>query len=180
MNIQINKNINLEFIKKSHAKELYELTDNNRDFLRKWLQWVDYTNSQKDTLKFIESSIGKQKIKNGFDCVIKFNGKIAGVIGIVEISKFENSTEIGYWLGEIYTGKGIMTKSCAAVVNYCFDILKLSKIKIRCDIKNKESRGIPERLNFFKQGVLKHDIISDGKFSDLVQYVIRKNDFKKP
>ena len=73
-----------------------------------------------------------------------------------------------------------MTKSCAVVVNYCFDILKLSKIKIRCDIKNKASRGIPERLNFFKQGVLKHDIISDGKFSDLVQYVIRKNDFKKP
>ncbi|MEO8210989.1 MAG: GNAT family protein, partial [bacterium] len=177
MIILINKNLNLELLKGSHSKELFELTDYNRTFLKKWLSWVDFTITEKDTLNFIERSKKKFDANNGMEFIIKYNGKIVGEIGLVEIGKFERRTEIGYWLAENYNGKGIMTKSCRALAEYCFNTLNLTRIIIRCDVKNNPSRGVPERLGFFKQGILKRDGFENGVYVNHVQYSIRKKEW---
>ncbi|MBL8007500.1 MAG: GNAT family N-acetyltransferase [Ignavibacteria bacterium] len=176
--IKVSSNIKLELIRKSHAKELFALTDSNRKYLRKWLPWVDGNVSVNETMAFIIRSIRQNKRNDGFNCAVLYKGKISGVIGLTEISRFNNRTEIGYWLGEEFTGKGIMTKSCKALADYCFKKLKVNRIIIRCEVNNKKSRMIPERLGFFKQGILKHDGIRNGRYLNLVQYSVYKNEWK--
>ena len=176
--MKINDDLRLEFLQESYAEEIFQLTDVNRKYLRKWLPWVDKTLTVNDTLNFIKLSVNKHNSGESFNCAVFYKSKIAGVMGLTEISKFENSTEIGYWLGKEFTGKGIMTKACKRLCDYCFDDLKLNRIKIRCEKGNKASRGVPERLGFFKQGILKRDGFRNGKYVDHVQYVMYKREWK--
>lgn len=179
MNIIIDKNLKLELISLSHADELYRLTDDNRKFLNKWLPWVKHTNSVKDTREYIKKCLIHQKKKDGLNFIILYKNKIAGNIGIVEISKFRNQGEIGYWLAEEYNRKGLMTRSCKALIDYSFDELKLNRVIIKCETRNKASQRIPERLGFYKQGVLKRDGFYNDKYVDHVQFSMYKREWIK-
>lgn len=179
MILVIDKYLKLELINLSHAEELYRLTDNNRKFLDKWLPWVKHTNSDKDTKEFIKGCLKKHIKGEGFNFVILYKNKIAGNVSLVEISKFRNQAEIGYWLAEKYSGKGLMTRSCKALVDLCFDELKLNRVIIKCETRNKASQRIPERLGFYKQGVLKRDGFNNDKYVDHVQYSMFKREWVK-
>lgn len=179
MNIIIDKRLNLVQIKLSYAKELFNLTEENRVYLDKWLPWVKHTNSVKDTREYIKKCLIHQKKKDGLNFIILYKNKIAGNIGIVEISKFRNQGEIGYWLAEELNGKGLMTKSCKELVDHSFNELKLNRIIIKCETRNKASQRIPERLGFYKQGVLKRDGFYNDKYVDHVQFSMYKREWIK-
>ncbi len=53
---QIDKNIQLELLDARHTKELFQLTDQNREYLAQWLPWVDSVQQPEDTAQFIEQS----------------------------------------------------------------------------------------------------------------------------
>ena len=173
------KNLKLELISLSHADELYRLTDDNRIFLIKWLPWVKHTNSVKDTKDFIKGRLKNHIKKESLNFIIIYKNKIAGNISLVEISKFRNLAEIGYWLAEEYNGKGLMTRSCKALVDHCFYELKLNRLIIKCETRNKASQRIPERLGFYKQGVLKRDGFYNDKYVDHVQFSMYKLEWIK-
>lgn len=175
MKIFVEKDLCLELLNESHAKELFDLTDKNRKYLRKWLPWVDGTQTVADTGNFIKLSKKQRRAKKGIQFTIKYKNKICGMTGLVFIYNQSKKTEIGYWLSSKQTGKGIMTKSCKALINYCFYNLNLNKIMIRCAPGNKASIGIPERLKFRKEGLLREDTILNGKFEDLILFsMLRK------
>ncbi len=175
----INRKLKLVSIRKSHANELFDLTNRNRVFLDKWLPWVKHTNNVSDTMEFIRTSLKKEKAKKGFNSLIYYENELAGIIGLVEICTVRSNTEIGYWLGEEYNGKGIMTKCCGALTDYCFKELNLNRVLILCEKGNKASRKIPERLGFFKQGILKRNGFYNNKYADHVQYSMFKREWKK-
>ncbi|MHB1652184.1 MAG: GNAT family N-acetyltransferase [Desulfitobacteriaceae bacterium] len=153
-----------------HADQLFELTDPGRLYLKEWLPWVDGTESAKDTKSFIEMTKKQFASNNGFQAGIWYKGNIAGVIGFHGMNWANRSTSIGYWLGERYQGKGIMTKSCKALVEYAFRELNLNRIEIRCAEKNLRSRAIPERLGFVKEGMIREAEWLYDHFVDHVVY----------
>ena len=59
---------------------------------------------------------------------------------------------IGYWLAQDYQGKGLMTTSCKAIVDYGFGVLNLNRLVITCATENKPSQAIPNRLGFTHEG----------------------------
>ena len=179
MEITVDRDIRIESVKEIHADEIFELTERNREFLNKWLPWVKYTKSKKDTLIFIEESMERIKNKTSLQTTIFYKGKTAGLIGLVEISFIRNVTEIGYWLGEEFTGKGIMTKACEAITDHTFINTGLNRINILCDIKNEKSRMIPERLGYFNQGILERDGVVNGEFVSHYHFVMWRDKWKK-
>lgn len=177
MKISIEKDLYLELLNESHAKELFELTDKNRKYLKKWLPWVDGTQTVADTESFIKLSKKQQRSKKGLQFTIKYKNKICGMTGLVFINNQDKRTEIGYWLSSKHTGKGIMTKSCKALIDHCFNNLNLNKILIRCAPGNKASIGIPERLNFTREGLLREDTVLNGKFEDSILFTMLRKEW---
>ena len=82
-------------------------------------------------------------------------GKIAGIVGFHRIDWLNRATAIGYWIGEQYQGKGLVTKSCSKVLDYSFGRMGLNRIEIRCASDNIRSRAIPERLGFKEEGLIR-------------------------
>jgi len=176
---KIDNNIQLELLEPSHAKELFRLTDENREYLAEWLPWVDSVQQPEDTVQFIEQS-QKQWFKNqGFQAAIIVDGSIAGTIGHHEIDWQNYKTSLGYWLGESYQGRGIMTKCCDAIVRHAFDELDLNRVEIHCAIDNQKSRAVPERLGFIKEAIQKEAIQLNGQFKDQVVFRALSSEWKK-
>jgi ribosomal-protein-serine acetyltransferase len=72
-----------------------------------------------------------------------------------------------------------MTKACKAMVSYSFDTLGLNRVEIKCGTENHKSKGIPERLNFKMEGIVRQGELLYDKFIDLYSYSMLKEDWKK-
>lgn len=151
----INQDTELRLLEMRHAEEMFRLIDNSRTHLREFLPWLDFNTSVKDSQSFIEGTMKQWAANNGFQAGIFYKGELAGVIGLHNINWPNKSTTIGYWLGEAYTGKGLMTGACQAVIDYCFNELKLNRIEIRVATSNEKSAAIPQRLGFQKEGCVR-------------------------
>ncbi len=153
---KIDDETELRLIELRHTEELFLLTEQNRQHLREWLPWVDSSSSYEDTARFIKSALEQFTQNLGFQAGVWHQGKLVGVIGFHRIEWGNRRTSIGYWLSKQHEGKGLMTKACAALIDYAFNELKLNRIEIRCATANKKSCAIPERLRFTKEGVIRH------------------------
>ncbi|MGZ4059871.1 MAG: GNAT family N-acetyltransferase, partial [Bacteroidia bacterium] len=70
-----------------------------------------------------------------------------------------------------------ITRSCKAIINKAFQILHLNRIEIKCGTENYKSQGIPERLNFKKEGIIRQGEILNNKFIDLYLYSMLRSDW---
>ena len=121
----VDDQIKIEMLQQQHKEELFDLIDNNRDHLRKWLLWVDKRKSAQDFESIIPIWITNYANNNGFDAGIRYNGTLVGMIGLHFIDWKNRETSIGYFLAEQYQGKGIVTRCVRALVNYLFEEMEI-------------------------------------------------------
>lgn len=169
--------IELELLREDHASELFELIDGNREHLKKWLPWLDNNRYLQNTIDFITFSRKQFTESVSLTMAIKYRGKIAGVIGFHKVDWQNHSTGIGYWLGESYQGKGIVTKSCRTLMDYGFGSLGFNRIEIRCAPGNSKSRAVPERLGLVEEGMLREAEWLYDHYVDHVVYSMLKKDW---
>lgn len=150
---KLDERTELGLLEERHAKELTELTDQNRDHLREWLPWLDDNHTVEDRKNFIRGTLRQLADNNGFQAGIWYEGRLAGVVGYHGINWENRRTSLGYWLGKEFEGKGLMTKSCRALTNHAFDTYGLNRVTIACAVENRKSRTIPERLGFELEGI---------------------------
>jgi ribosomal-protein-serine acetyltransferase len=169
----------LRLLEDRHAQPLFRLTEENREYLSLWLPWVQDIRTLADTQRFIRQTLKQFADNDGFHAGIWHQGDLAGVIGFHHLDWLNYKTEIGYWLGQRFQGKGIMTRACQALVDHAFFELGLNRVEIRCGVSNKRSRAIPERLGFEREGVVRHAEWLFDHYVDLVIYSMLAEDWTK-
>jgi ribosomal-protein-serine acetyltransferase len=169
----------LRLLDHHHAGELFALIGNNRSYLRRWLPEWDVQKTLDDCARVIKSSLEQLAANNGFTLGIWWQGHLAGIVGAGSIDWENRSTMLGYWLGETYQGKGLMTGACRALVDYLFSELKLHRIEIRCATSNIKSCAVPKRLGFTKEGVLRKAQAFDDRFLDIEVYGLLAEDWER-
>lgn len=175
--IPIEPDLYLKNLELRESEDLLLLVDANRPYLREWLPWLDLTTNIDEMIAFVESAIRQQTSGLGFQAGIWHSGRLAGVIGYHHLEWANRSTCIGYWLAEEEQRRGIMTRSCRALVDYGFDELRLNRVEIRCAIENTKSRSIPERLGFKVEGTLREAEWLYDHYVDHVVYGMLKKDW---
>ena len=179
MTIAVTDNIILELLDSWHASETFALIDSNRQYLREWLPWVDHMRTAADFKNYIQRTQQQAKDETDYGFVVKFNGKIAGRIGLHYIDRQNKTGALGYWLGESFAGNGIITKACAVLINFAFDKLQLNRVEIKCATGNTKSKAIAERLGFKQEGILKQAEFVNTHFIDLYLYSMLKTDWQQ-
>ncbi|MDR0537672.1 MAG: GNAT family N-acetyltransferase [Tannerellaceae bacterium] len=85
---------------------------------------------------------------------IVVEGKAVGGIGLkMQRARPPLIAEIGYWLGEPYWSKGIMTKAVNLVTGYAFQYLKLREIEAYVLEYNKASMQVLMKAGFKYDGL---------------------------
>ena len=176
MILRVKDNLIMRTLVSSDAKEVFTVIDENRQYLREYLPWVDNTQSYKDTEKVIGE--WQTDLENKYDYVfgIYLENKYIGNIGLHDINPHNNRGMIGYWLAEKYQGNGIITACVKSLTNFGIYELDLNRIYILCAVGNKKSRAVPERLGYIQEGIMQEAECLYGVYHDLVIYgVVRKN-----
>jgi len=168
--LKIDDNSELELINQSHADELFNLIEDNREYLKQWLPWLDINRYLQNTIDFIKISQIQYERNETVQFALMYKRQVAGVIGFHRIDWLNRSTSIGYWIGEQYQGNGLITKACSRVLDYSFGRMGLNRIEIRCATENKKSRAIPIRLGFKEEGLVRQAEWLYDHFVDHVVY----------
>ncbi|MBP1157401.1 MULTISPECIES: GNAT family protein [unclassified Paenibacillus] len=170
----VDHEVQLKLLEPGDAEVMFRLTNANRSYLREWMAWIDSTKSSQDSRSFIESARTRWSKGEGITAGILFRGELCGTIDHHALSRLNRHTSIGYWLGESYQGRGIMTRACRAMVSYAFDELGLGlhRVEIRAGVDNLKSRAVPERLGFTFEGVARGGQRLYGRYIDLAVYGI--------
>lgn len=176
---KIDENLELRTIEHADAREVFRLTEESRSHLREFLPWLDFTVELEDTRNFIQGSIEKYDRREGMVTVVLYRGEIVGVAGFNELDWKNKVAYIGYWLGEQYQGRGIMTKTAAALTGYAFTTLDMDKVDIRAALQNKKSRAVPKRLGFTEEGVVRQAEWLYDHYVDHVVYGMLKEEWLK-
>jgi len=175
--VSVSATVSLELINHSHAIQLLQLVNLNRQYLREWLPWVDAMQTVDDFNSYISRCETQHTEGSDYGYVIKLNEEVVGRIGVHHVNWQNRHGAIGYWLGAAFAGKGIITQSCQAILNYSFSVLKLNRVEIKCGTGNTKSAAIPERLCFKKEGVLRQAEWVNERFIDLYLYSMLKEEW---
>lgn len=170
MELVVDDEIILKTQQLDDIKERYQVIDENRDFIKKWLRWPDFYKQPEDLIEYTKACQEKEKNGESYAMGIYYKNEYVGSIEIMKANDKNKKCEIGYWLSKKYNGKGIMTRSCRAVIEYAFNTLDLNKVSILAATENFASQAIPERLKFIKEGTLRENEYLYGKFIDCYTY----------
>jgi ribosomal-protein-alanine N-acetyltransferase len=108
---------------------------------------------------------------------IEVDGVAVGGIGAAPLEGiFASTSEFGYWLGEPYWGKGIVTAAARTMVAHTFAHLACERLEAAVFEWNPASMRVPEKAVFSQEGVLKRSAFKDGQFIARHMYAITKAD----
>jgi ribosomal-protein-serine acetyltransferase len=150
------------------AETVFAVVDRNRQHLRQWLPWVDHSHSPEDLRQFILRVQAQFEADQGPNAGIWVGGVFAGNVGCHPISWANRSCSLGYWIDAAQQGRGVITRCCAAMLDYLFDELRLHRVEIRCGTGNTRSCAIPERLGFTREGLLRQAEWVNDRWVDLL------------
>jgi RimJ/RimL family protein N-acetyltransferase len=111
------------------------------------------------------------------DFAIEVDGEAAGGIGVVLHDDVERvSAELGFWLGEAFWGRGVMTDAVSAFVPWAFQQFDLARIYANVFVFNVGSARVLEKAGFLREGLLRRAVIKQGEVIDEWLYAQVRDD----
>jgi RimJ/RimL family protein N-acetyltransferase len=102
---------------------------------------------------------------------IEVDGQAVGGIGLVPLEDVHaRCAHIGYWLGEPYWGRGIMTAVVRRVSEHALGDLGFLRLEAPVYAWNPASMRVLEKCGYAREGVLRKSVFKDGEVIDSVLY----------
>ncbi len=129
------------------------------------------------TEKWFESHVNDT---NRYDAVMEADGVPVGTIGLLNVDRKNSKAEFYIALGEItYKGKGVAQEASRLILSYGFEKLGLNRIYLYTEIDNIAAQKLFEKIGFIKEGIIRQDIVSHGKYVDRVAYGYLKEEWNR-
>ncbi len=176
---KIDEDTELRLIEPQHAEALNALIEQNFSHIKEWSAWLKDDRSIESTRSFIKRNLTRMAEGDGFGFAIWHRGEMAGQIEYNYLDHDNRKTELGYWLGASFQGRGLVTKSCRALIDHAFGELGLNRVEMCCAVENHKSRAIPERLGFRQEGVLVQAEWMHDHFNDMVVYALLASEWRR-
>lgn len=131
-----------------------------------------YPYTEEDAEWFVKDCMEKEG-KTQFSRAIVIDGEAVGSISLLfGDDVYSRSAELGYWLGEPFWRKGIMTEAVQKMCEEAFRRYKLIRISAEPFSTNLASRGVLEKAGFTLEGIKRKSIFKNGCIQDSYLYAI--------
>jgi len=139
---------------------------NNKHVWRNLRDVFPHPYSRENALGFI-AMVDAGSGGNAF--AIATSDEAIGVIGFHrEPDVLRRTAEIGYWLGEPFWGRGIMTKALNAVCEHAFSNYDFTRLSAPVFAWNPASARVLEKAGFVCEGLIRKAVFKDGQVTDLL------------
>ena len=149
-------------------KDIKDLIENINDInIAINLVKVPYPYTKKDAINWIinckKDQIKKPRLTYELAIELKSEGKVIGGIALININKFQGTSEVGCWIGEIYWRKKLATESLHEMLAFAFLTLKLKKVNAYIIAENLPSKRLVKKLGFIYEGTRKEYVRDKAK-----------------
>ena len=128
--------------------------------------------TMQDAHEFLQRAITEQA---ELKFCIEIEDAAVGGIGVHPGQDVHRHTAtMGYWVGEEFWGRGIMTEAVTAVTDFSFKNFPLRRISAEVFANNPASARVLEKAGFIFEGRLKNNVLKDGKLLDSLLYARTK------
>jgi RimJ/RimL family protein N-acetyltransferase len=142
-----------------------QIADNMRNIFK-------HPYTEADGLAFLNMSTTDNPHKR---LAIEVEGEAVGSSGIFQLEDiYEKNAEIGYWLGEPFWGKGIMTEVVKQMVTYGFNNWPVNRIFACVFEHNLASERVLIKAGFKQEAYLTQSIFKNGVYLDEKIYAIHR------
>lgn len=124
---------------------------------------------------------GRDEARNGTDfSFLIFERAAAGevLVGGLTVSNIRRRAAqfgtLGYWMGEQFAGRGLMSEAVSVLLPYYFDTLGLHRLHAAFLPHNTASRRVLEKNGFYEEGFAEHYLQIDGKWADHVLFALTR------
>ncbi len=177
MILKVDVELELRQLKATDSIDIFNIIDGQREYLGKWLPFVEFTKKVSDTKSFVDSIVSAVDDKFEYVFTIRKQDQFIGLIGFKDTDRLNRKTEIGYWISKNYQGQGIVSRSVAKLCHFAFEELAMNRIQIKCAVENTASIKIPERLGFQFEGIERDgELLTENSYTDLKVYSKLKSD----
>ena len=143
---------------------------NNRKISINLRDRFPYPYTTADARNWLDSVIGFEPETN---FAIDVAGEAVGGIGFVlQHDVGRRSAEIGYWLGEEFWGRGIVTEALIAVTEHAFANYDLCRLYAHVFDWNGASARVLEKAGYELEGRMRKSVTKDGQTIDQLMYAI--------
>lgn len=137
---------------------------NNRKVWRNLRDHTPHPYAESDAVEFISRTLAPPR-PNIF--AIEVDGAAVGAIGLKLKEDIERiGAELGYWLGEPYWGRGILSEAVPAFTKWAMAEFELVRIEANVFEWNPASARVLEKAGFALEATLRRSAIKDGQIID--------------
>ena len=162
----------------SDAAELYLYAQDER--VGPMAGWPAHT-SEENSREIIRTVLSAPET---YAVVLKETGKPVGSVGIMfkgnshcELSDTE--TEIGYWIGVPYWGRGLIPEAVDALLNRCFETFNCTAVWCCYYDGNEKSKRVQEKCGFKYQHTVENVHVLDEIKAEHCTRIIREEYYDK-
>lgn len=158
--------------------DVFEYTSDPK--VTKYLSWNSHI-SKDEAFEFL-NIVTENYIKgipSPWAIVLKSTKQVIGSIGIIHWDPFFNRVEIGFILKTSFWNMGYVSESIYGVLKYCFKSLQINRIEATCELGNKASSHLLEKVGMAYEGTLRQYGSNNGMPVDMMMFSILKSEWDK-
>ena len=135
---------------------VYQAVTESLDHLRPWAPWAAIYTRQ-TAAEYLARSVRDWAGRTEYNYAILTGGALVGSCGLMARIG-PGGLEIGYWVHQAYTRRGLATAASAALVEQAFRLPGVDRVEIVHDELNVASGGVPRKLGFTEVGRRRIDL----------------------
>jgi RimJ/RimL family protein N-acetyltransferase len=152
------------------------LTYRNDPEVARYQSWDSI--SEEGGRRFIEDCIAARPGTPGqwyqVAIALRDTGALIGDMGLGIDSNDPRQGEVGYTLAREEWGNGYGSEAVAALIDYAFSVLGMTRIRAICDTRNTASARLMEKVGMRRTG-LSQDVLFKGEYCDEYHYAIDRD-----
>lgn len=160
------------------APLLKEAIDQSLEHLLPWMPWArDEPQTIEMKMELLRQFRGRFDLDRDwvYGIFTPDEQAVVGGAGLHSVSAVANSArrqersakEIGYWVASRFSGQGLATEAAGALVRAGFELERLERVEIHCELENVRSAAVARKLGFHEDGVLRQRLRrTDGQLAN--------------
>lgn len=154
------------------APAMFALIEQNREHLRPWMPWEEFTKSIADSKAYLELAAQWWDKGTTFDYSLyeKTSGRMMGSFGLHSLDWEKRTCHLGYWIGREFEGQGYVNEAVRLGEQIVYSI-GLHRVIITCDRLNRRSARVAEATGYRLEATMIDECCDRGRVRDTLQFV---------
>ena len=160
------------------APHLYEAARESMDPLCEWMTWCRPEYSLEDSERFIVEAAEDwaKGERYSFAIMDASDGTFLGSAGINHLNRTHGFANLGYWVRNSKTRRGIATTATIQIARFALGQLGLNRMELLIPADNLASQRVAQKAGAKFEGLLRNRLVLRAKSHDAVLYSLLLKD----